>query len=328
LFGGTNFEWHYPRAFLASDGNIIGISYNKIWVMDKEDDYRVSITGEIPLVEGGISKIFKHSNPNYRELASSQLQLLTIGSAVGHKNSVVMIEKDKLLIFGGKQREEGYSASNHVYLIDFENSFKPKLTQLKSMLYPRADGNATTLPDGNIFINGGTAHTDKDFSIFTPEIYNPNTQMSYPLDKGYFRRNYHATTLLLPDGRILVTGGDVWNSEIFYPPYLFERDINDKTVLAKRPKINEINKTLNRGEKFNISVSGDISRVTLISTGSKTHAEGSESKFRNLEYEKISDNEIQVSLNNNPNDLQNGTYQIFVLDSKDVPSHGKIVFIN
>ena len=28
---------------------------------------------------------------------------------------------------------------------------------------------------------------------------------------------------LLQNGTILVGGGDVWNAEIFYPPYLFER---------------------------------------------------------------------------------------------------------
>ena len=54
-----NNELSYPRAFLASDGNIVGISYNKIWVMDKSDNYRIKKTGEIPLVTGGISETFE-----------------------------------------------------------------------------------------------------------------------------------------------------------------------------------------------------------------------------------------------------------------------------
>ena len=28
-------EWSYPKSFLASDGNIFGISYNKLWVLTK-----------------------------------------------------------------------------------------------------------------------------------------------------------------------------------------------------------------------------------------------------------------------------------------------------
>lgn len=35
LFGSKDAdEYNYPRTFLASDGNIVGISYNKTWVMD------------------------------------------------------------------------------------------------------------------------------------------------------------------------------------------------------------------------------------------------------------------------------------------------------
>ena len=37
LFGDDSYdEWNYPRSYLSSDGNVVGISYNKIWVMDKE----------------------------------------------------------------------------------------------------------------------------------------------------------------------------------------------------------------------------------------------------------------------------------------------------
>ena len=41
LFGEDIYdEWNYPRSYLSSDGNIVGISYIKIWVMNKNDDYR------------------------------------------------------------------------------------------------------------------------------------------------------------------------------------------------------------------------------------------------------------------------------------------------
>ena len=44
------------------------------------------------------------------------------------------------------------------------------------------------------------------------------------------------------NGTILVGGGDVWNAEIFYPLYLFERKENNKIVLAKRPSIEKIDR--------------------------------------------------------------------------------------
>jgi len=329
LFGDKDAdEWNYPRTFLSSDGNIVGISYNKTWVMDVNNNYRVMKTGEIPLVKSGISKVLEHSNPNFDDHKKDNLKLLTIGSAVGSTNSVVMIEKDKILVFGGKQKGEEYSPSNKVFLIDFSDSFKPQIKELKSMNFARSDGNATIMPDGNIFLNGGHSYNDLEFSVFTPEIYNPNTQTTKEMSNSYFRRNYHASSLLLPDGRILTAGGDVWNAEIFYPPYLFTKNINDKTVLAKRPQIVNLDKDIKRGEKVEIEVNGEISKVSLISTGSATHAQGSESKFRNINFTKVSNDKIEIKLDNNSNNLQNGTYLLFVLNSKGTPSEGKIVFVN
>ena len=58
---------------------------------------------------------------------------------------------------------------------------------------------------------------------FSPEIYNVDNQTTRILSEAYFRRNYHSTSILLPNGTILVSGGDVWNAEIFYPPYLFTK---------------------------------------------------------------------------------------------------------
>ncbi len=321
-------EWSYPKVFLASDGNIVGISYNKIWVMDVNNDYRVIKTGEIPLVKTGISNIVEHSNPNFKNDKKEHLKLLTVGSAVGSTSSAIMIDKDKVLVFGGKQVGKEYSPSNKVMLIDFSNSFKPKISELSSMKYARSDGNATILPDGTVFINGGHSYTDLKFSIFNAEIYNPDTQTTEIMDHAYFRRNYHASSLLLPDGRILTAGGDVWNAEIFYPPYLFTKDINNKTVLAKRPKIIDIDKEVKRGEIVNIDIEGEVSQVTLLSTGTTTHAQPSESKFRKIDFEQVSQGSIQFTLDENSNDLQNGNYLVFILDSKGVPSEGKIVFVN
>jgi hypothetical protein len=321
-------EWNYPRSFLASDGNVVGLSYNKLWVMDKDNDYRVFKTGEIPLVKGGIAKKLKHENPNFSDDTRQNLQLLTIGSAVGSTNSVIMIDVDKILVFGGKQVGDEYSPSNKVFMVDFSNSFKPIVTELNSMKSARSNLNATILPDGKIFLNGGHSYNEFEFSSFVPEIYDPNTEISIEMDRAYFRRNYHATSLLLPDGRILVAGGDVWNAEIFYPSYLFTKDFKDKTILAERPEITNLDKEIKRGENLKIETIGNISKVTLISTGSTTHAQGSESKFRNLKFSKISETEIEVEITSNPNDLQNGAYLMFVINSNGVPSKGKIVYLN
>jgi hypothetical protein len=144
-----------------------------------------------------------------------------------------------------------------------------------------------------------------------------------------FRRNYHSSSLLLPNGTIFTSGGDVWNAEIFYPPYLFTKNWENKTILAEKTEITDLSNNVKRGKSTIFSVSGeDVSRITLISTGSTTHAQGSESKFRELDFIKMPNNKVEINITPNPNELQNGTYMLFVINSKGVPSTGKIVYLD
>ena len=67
-----------------------------------------------------------------------------------------MIEKDKVLIFGGNQNGIEYSPSNKVIQIDFSDNHSPKIEELGTMNFARSNGNATILPNGEVFLNGGT----------------------------------------------------------------------------------------------------------------------------------------------------------------------------
>ena len=332
LFGRTDgHEWSYPKAFLASDGNIVGISYNKIWVMDSDDDFRITKTAEIPLVKSGISRIVEHKKgkDTHGVESTERLKLLTIGQGVGRSSTAVMIDQDKVIIFGGLQEGAAYSPSNKVHLIDFSDSFKPVVTEINSMNFSRSYGDSTILPNGKVFLNGGHSYNDLEFSNFIPEIYDTNTGVSTKMKNSYFRRNYHSSSLLLPNGTILTAGGDVWNAEVFYPPYLFTKNIKNETILTERTEIINLKNNIKRGESSIFSVSGnDVSRVTLISTGSKTHSQGSESKFRELNFKKMKNNKIEINLTSNSNAIQNGTYMLFAINSKGVPSNGKIVYID
>ena len=328
-----NEEWSYPKFFLSSDGNPFGISYNKLWVMDKNNNYKISKVGEIPLVTGGISEKIIHKNPN-DEKDYKELSLKTISAPVGDRGSAVMIGKDKILFIGGQQTGTEYAASNGAIIIDISDSFNPKITKKQSMHFPRAFADATILPNGDVFVNGGSASNhasfeDFDFSIFTPEIYKTNDDVWKKLAKSEFRRNYHSSSLLLPDGRIFVGGGDVWNAQLYYPPYLFSKDSKGKTILAKRPEITQINRVMNDRNNQNIKVDDNsvIEKISLISTGSTTHAQASELKYLNLDFTKINSDEIQISIPENKNIIADGTYLIFAITSFGVPSEGKVVYI-
>ena len=112
----------------------------------------------------------------------------------------------------------------------------------------------------------------------------------------------------------------------FYPPYLFTKDWNNKTVLAKRPKILNLKNTIKRGE-INLQIDNgfleDIDSFTIISTGATTHAQGSEPKFRSLDFNKLSSNKYKLKIPLNNNELANGTYMIFAISKKWSPQKEK-----
>ena len=63
----------------------------------------------------------------------------------------------------------------------------------------------------------------------------------------------------------------------------------------------KVDKEIKRGDIVNLEIKGDVSSVTLISTGSITHAQASEAKFRQVDFTKVLDNKIQIKLDKNPN---------------------------
>mgnify|MGYP001267095097 CR=1 FL=1 len=351
-------EWSYPKSFLASDGNIFGISYNKLWVLNPNGNGSIKKVGELELKTGGGIRYLvnkeneparDHSEHNHSDQNKVQ-QNLTLGvmsSGLGSTASALMIDKDRILLIGGDQTDgkilhrhaeanhadhnlREFFPSNEVTLIDISDTSKPLIKKMKGMYYPRSNADATILPNGNIFVNGGTSFDDTTFSVFTPEIYDQRKNEWTELAQSLVRRNYHSSSILLPDGRVLVAGGDVWNAEIFYPPYLFTIDWNGKTILAKRPKIKELKKNLKSRSEISLKVdsSQNISNINIISTGNTTHAQPTESKFLSLDFKVINETEIRFSIPDDKNIIQNGPYMIFAVNTSGTPSEGKIVILD
>jgi hypothetical protein len=338
FFGEDNSdEWSYPKTFLISNGDTVGISYDKIWKMNTSEldienleNIKVKLVGNLQMVDTGVEgRIKDNLNPMLKNKVA--LQVGTISSSLGSTASSVMIEKDKILIAGGRQKHHNFLASNHISLIDFSDNFEnPSIRKLKNAKYPRHNANLTILPDGRLLFLGGNAHEDdRQFSILAPEIYDYENNEWTEMSEGYFRRNYHSTSLLLPDGSILVSGGDVWNSEIFYPPYLFTKRENKVVFNDERLIIKNINSIIEKRSNILLEVDSPkkVFKINMISSGSTTHAQASEAKFIELDFELTSDQKIIFSIPENKNYIQDGAYMIFALDEKNIPSNGKVVVV-
>ena len=351
FFGATaeDNSWNYPKTFLAPDGNIFGISYNKLWSFNPDSGKPITRTGTIPLETGVKLTVVNNDTHDAEYSDQDKLSNLnealgdmshgktggglltgTIGASVGNKATSVMLE-DKIYMMGGNQ--VGYVASNHLNRIDISDTFNPKVERLSPMHIPRAYGNSLILPNGNIFVNGGQYLNDnrfphdQRFAVYNAEIYDVQSDKWKLLPKASIPRNYHNSALLLLDGSILVAGGDSWNAEIYYPDYLMEKNNKGIMELAKKPILSTLVKNYKIGDNIEFTTDSYITSISLISAGSTTHSQGVELKYFDLKFDKKND-KIFAKLPDNRKTLQKGVYILFAINAKGVPSQGQTLNIN
>jgi hypothetical protein len=138
-------------------------------------------------------------------------------------------------------------------------------------------------------------------------------------------REYHAVTLLVPDGRVLTTGGTKIKFQVgptsadieaFSPPYLFR---------GVRPQITQFNPVISRGSMQQIGIFPNtrVTSVVLIGTQSTTHwVDGGIP--RRIVLPPISRSGTAFNLPSDPNVLPSGYYMMFAMVD-DIPSVAQIV---
>jgi hypothetical protein len=67
--------------------------------------------------------------------------------------------------------------------------------------------NSVMLPDGKILVVGGNEADQFDIPDYQSLLYNPTADKWTPMASQKYRRGYHSTAILLPDGRVLSAGG-------------------------------------------------------------------------------------------------------------------------
>ena len=137
--------------------------------------------------------------------------------------------------------------------------------------------------------------------------------------------NYHSISLLLPDGRVLKTGGHdggpfVYDIEIYSPPYLFQ---------GPRPEIDSAPDSIGYGQSFQIDTAqaGDIQMVSLVRYSSITHHTNTDMRFVSLEFTQQDADTLVVNAPGHANLAIPGNYMLHVVDSCGVPSHSEIVMV-
>ncbi len=106
--------------------------------------------------------------------------------------------------------------------------------------------------------------------MFEAEIFDPaaGTWSLQPPSHGGHHRKYHSTAMLLPDGRVVLAGGDsIPTAQIFKPPYI--------TSGAPRPIITSAPLYMQYGQaytvQYNLNGGPAATKACLIRLASVTH---------------------------------------------------------
>ncbi len=210
-----------------------------------------------------------------RTLNTTTGQWTTVGTSPIDGHSAVMYRPGKILKSGtwGDPDFPNRVVSNRAAKIDM-TAANPSWQEAAPMRFPRSYHTLTSLPDGTVLASGGGTSTDgitQSSGVLATEIWDPDTDTWKETAAAQRPRLYHSSSLLLPDGRVLLAGGGAFgtalnqsNAEIFSPPYLFK---------GARPTITNAPGVLSHNQTFSVSTpdAANIDSVALMRMGSVTH---------------------------------------------------------
>jgi hypothetical protein len=304
---------YYPRNFVAPDGRVF-------YAGERVTSRWFTVTGAGSSTAGPV-----HRWPFQRDYGSA-----------------VMYDTGKILYVGGggdpsatgPKDATSSTPTSSAEIIDI-NQASPSWSFTDSMAVPRRHLNATTLPDGQVLVTGGTSGGGADDlspgnATHAAEIWNPKNGHWTTLASNAVVRVYHSVSILLPDGTVLhgasgdaeVPGGaadDQRSHEIFHPPYLYK---------GAQPTITNAPANVGYGQAFTVATpnAAQITEVRWIRLGSVTHAFDENARANTLTFSKTTDG-VSVTAPENSNLAPPGHYLLFILNRNSVPSVGKVVKI-
>ena len=233
----------------------------------------------------------------------------------------VMYDAGKVAYLGG-----GGNPTQKVNLLDLNDANPQWRYGADDMAQPRRQNNATILADGTVLITGGTSGSNNDpaGAVTTAEIFDPITeQVTQVATASNIYRGYHSTAILLPDGSVLVAGGEHdhnligpfvqnYDAEIYEPAYMHN---------GPRPTITSAPDKVIYGETFFVETpdAANIARALMVVPGAATHAQDWSQRANRLDVTEVAGG-VELTLTSNSNEAPPGNYMLFIIDDNDIPS--------
>ena len=233
-------------------------------------------------------------------------------------DGMVMYQPGKILVAGGSD-----PATNTAEVIDLTQP-SPAWRSTANMNYARRQMNALMLPDGKVLVTGGTggpgfSNPDPTLAVYAAEEWDPATGQWTVLASATIPRLYHSVSMLMPDGRVLSTGGNSYTqSEFFSPPYLFA---------GPRPTITSAPTSVTNGQTFFLTTpdAANITQVSWVRVPSTTHTYSMSQAFYSTTNITRGTGGITITSPNDPT-MPPGEYMLFILNS-GVPSVASILHL-
>jgi hypothetical protein len=230
-----------------------------------------------------------------------------------------------VLVVGGGATEANANQRS-AEIIDMDDPART-WRRITDMNFARTNVNGVLLPDGSVLFCAGIDgyKWGPNTPTLTAELFDPDAETWTQMAAMTTVRQYHSVSVLLPDGRVLNTGGvggpgNIMSMEVYSPPYLHR---------GPRPRITASPGTVGYGAAFTVSSPDGcrIDRVSLVRMSSITHHTNTDQRYLPLEFQRQGRCDLGVTAPANASLAPPGYYLLFVLDDCGVPSVGRALRI-
>ncbi|MDH5763192.1 MAG: DUF1929 domain-containing protein [Nitrospinota bacterium] len=240
----------------------------------------------------------------------------------------------KVFVAGGQA--SGQPAITECEIIDISNpATTPGWQVTAPMNHARIGVTGVILPTGKIMIVGGRQTSGRfDTSpvfVYECEIYDPATDSWAVTPPMTYPRQYHSVALLLPDGRVLTSGGvdaslgfgaagNQQTTEAYSPEYLSG---------GTRPVITNAPPSAAYGSTVTIDTANpaNIDSVCLIAPGAITHHTDSFQRYIKVGVVSAGIGSVDIKIPGNGHIAPPGFYMLFIVNNLGIPSEGRFIQI-
>jgi hypothetical protein len=194
---------------------------------------------------------------------------------------------------------------------------------------------AVLLPDARVLVIGGNANRaarEKDGTVYVNIVRDSQTYYKFPQltdksgqEKEFTLEEYYQSPqsyFVQGDTREPFVPAEIWQAEIFSPPYLFQAGL--------RPKILKAPEQLTYGQSGTISVKNATEKgsLVLVKLGSVTHSFDYGQRLADLAIANVAlgdESAINFQAPTNAHLYPPGYYMMFYLNDVGKPSHAKMI---